>query len=136
MISAQQENPSSYMALTGSKSQSRHQIDHVVISRGIVSSVLYERLFRALNVDSDHYIVETKILTSLCVSKNGHQKTKRFEDERLKSQQTAELFSTRLAHLHIDSTHQQLDIRDLWDGISSSLRTAANETGTMRAVSK
>ncbi|CAD6992183.1 unnamed protein product [Ceratitis capitata] len=53
---------------------------------------------------------------------------RKFDVEKLQSQQTAERFSTRLEFLLSESTLQQLGIRELWDGISSTLRTAANET--------
>ncbi|XP_054085694.1 uncharacterized protein LOC128921619 [Zeugodacus cucurbitae] len=81
------------------------------------------------NIDSDHYLVAAKIRTRLCAAKNARQQTQgRFDVEKLQSQQTATKYSTRLALLLSESTHQHLGIRELWNGISNSLRTAAAET--------
>ncbi|XP_049315624.1 uncharacterized protein LOC125779109 [Bactrocera dorsalis] len=82
-------------------------------------------------------VVAAKIRTRLCAAKNARQQTQgRFDVEKLQSQQTAERFSTRLALLLSESTRQQLGIRELWDGISNSLRTAATETIGFRKVQK
>ncbi|XP_050337863.1 uncharacterized protein LOC126764111 [Bactrocera neohumeralis] len=114
-----------------------NQIDHVVIDGRHVSSVLDVRALRGPNIDSDHYLVAAKIRTRLCAAKNARQQTQgRFDVEMLQSQQTAERFSTRLALLLSESTHQQLALRELWDGISNSLRTAASETLGFRKVQK
>ncbi|XP_049306667.1 uncharacterized protein LOC125777006 [Bactrocera dorsalis] len=106
-------------------------------ARRHVSSVLDVRALRGPNIDSDHYIVAAKIRTRLCAAKNARQQTQgRFDVEKLQSQQTAERFSTRLALLLSESTRQQFGIRELWDGISNSLRTAATETIGFRKVQK
>ncbi|XP_054082831.1 craniofacial development protein 2 isoform X1 [Zeugodacus cucurbitae] len=107
----------------------RNQIDHVVIDGRHVSCVLDVRTLRGPNIDSDHYLVAAKIRTRLCAAKNARQQTQgRFDVEKLQSQQTATKYSTRLALLLSESTHQHLGIRELWNGISNSLRTAAVET--------
>ncbi|XP_054086336.1 craniofacial development protein 2 isoform X1 [Zeugodacus cucurbitae] len=107
----------------------RNQIDHVVIDGRHVSCVLDVRTLRGPNIDSDHYLVAAKILTRLCAAKNARQQTQgRLDVEKLQSQQTATKYSTRLALLLSESTHQHLGIRELWNGISNSLRTAAAET--------
>ncbi|XP_054085666.1 LINE-1 retrotransposable element ORF2 protein isoform X1 [Zeugodacus cucurbitae] len=107
----------------------RNQIDHVVIDGRHVSCVLDVRTLRGPNIDSDHYLVAAKIRTRLCAAKNARQQTQgRFDVEKLQSQQTATKYSTRLALLLSESTHQHLGIRELWNGISNSLRTAAAET--------
>ncbi|XP_049304006.1 uncharacterized protein LOC125776321 [Bactrocera dorsalis] len=114
-----------------------NQIDHVVIDGRHVSSVLDVRALRGPNIDSDHYLVAAKIRTRLCAAKNARQQTQgRFDVEKLQSQHSAERFSTRLALLLSESTRQQLGIRELWDGISNSLRTAATETIGFRKVQK
>ncbi|XP_054085589.1 craniofacial development protein 2-like [Zeugodacus cucurbitae] len=99
----------------------RNQIDHVVIDGRHVSSVFDVRTLRGPNIDSDHYLVAAKIRTRLCVEKRTRQQTQGwFDIEKLQSQPTAERFSTRLALLLSESTHQHLGIRELWDGISNS----------------
>ncbi|XP_049315675.1 uncharacterized protein LOC125779126 [Bactrocera dorsalis] len=86
-----------------------------------------------LNIDSNHYLVCIR----LCVAKNARQQTQgRLDVEKLQSQQIAERFSTRLALLLSESTRQQLGIKELWDRISNSLRTAATETIGFRKVQK
>ncbi|XP_050339414.1 uncharacterized protein LOC126765720 [Bactrocera neohumeralis] len=128
------KDSSSYLA---PDRKTTNQIDHVMIEGRHVSSILNVRALRGPNIDSDHYLVAAKIRTCLCAAKNARQQTQgRFDVEKLQSQQTAERFSTRLALLLSESTRQQLGIRELWDGISNSLRTAATETIGFRKVQK
>ncbi|XP_054089770.1 LINE-1 retrotransposable element ORF2 protein isoform X1 [Zeugodacus cucurbitae] len=115
----------------------RNQIDHVVIDGRHVCCVLDVRTLRGPNIDSDHYLVAAKIRTRLCAAKNAGQQTQgKFDVEKLQSQQTATKYSTRLALLLSESTHQHLGIRELWNGISNLLRTAAAETIGLRQRQK
>ncbi|XP_050339410.1 craniofacial development protein 2-like [Bactrocera neohumeralis] len=117
--------------------KTNNQIDHVVIDGRYVSDVLDVRALRGPNIDWDHYVVTAKIRICLSAAKNASQQTQgRFDVEKLQSQQTAERFSTRLTLLLSESTRQQLGIRELWDGISNSLRTAATETIGFRKVQR
>ncbi|XP_054082617.1 uncharacterized protein LOC128920129 [Zeugodacus cucurbitae] len=112
----------------------RNQIDH---DGRHVTCVLDVRTLREPNIDSDQYLVAAKIRTPLCVAKNVRQQTQgRFDVEKLQSEQTATKYSTRLALLLSESTHQHHGIRELWNGIANSLRTAAAETNGFRLRQK
>jgi len=105
----------------------RNQIDHVVIDGRHASSILDVRTLRGANIDSDHYLVAAKVRTRLCTSNHMRKPTQRRLDvQKLRSQQTAESFSTRLSELLRD-TPPATDINTQWQRIAHCLHTAAGE---------
>jgi hypothetical protein len=51
-----------------------NQVDHVVLEARHRSSLLEVRIYREANVDSDHYLLSSKILSRIANSKKDHGK--------------------------------------------------------------
>ena len=105
-----------------------NQIDHVVIDGRHASSVLDVRTFRGVTVDSDHYLVAAKIRMRISNAKNVRPGARKLDVAKLHSQRTAEAYSARLSELlsSTGSTHD--DPGRLWEHISHSMHSAAEQT--------
>jgi hypothetical protein len=70
---------------TSPDGNNHNQIDHILINRGLHSSILDVWLFRAADCDTDHYLVVIKVRDILAVSKqiNHRFQTERFNLKKL-----------------------------------------------------
>ena len=74
-----------------------NQMEHILIDRRHVSSVLDVRTFGGVNVDWDHYLVAAKFRLRVSASRTARCSALRKLDVReLRSQRTAEAFSSQL----------------------------------------
>lgn len=100
----------------------RNQIDHILISRKFLSSLLDVRTKRSMDVGSDHQVVVGTIRLKLSANRNTRKTVRRVNISRLKDPQVAEAFDQRL--------DQELESQQVptWEHIERSLRKAAEET--------
>ena len=107
--------------------RTRNQIDHIVIDGRHASSILDVRTLRGANMDSDHFLVAAKVRMRLCANKSVRNLAQRkFDVQKLQTQETAEMFSHRLNELLLQSPPAS-DVSEQWRHIADSLQTAAEE---------
>jgi len=77
--------------------QTFNQIDHLLIDARHVSSVIDERTFRGANIDSDHYLLISKIRSQISNARNTYDSyARKFISEKLKSPETSSEYREKL----------------------------------------
>ena len=82
---------------------------------------------RCANVDSDHFLVASKVGTRLCAYSNTCKSVqRRFDVQKLRSQKIAESCSSRLSELLHDAPPDP-EVNTQWQNIGNTLHSAAGE---------
>ena len=98
-----------------------NQIDHLLISGQWRSSVLDTRVQRGADVNSDHYLVKTRIKLRLSRHKKKGIVKPRLDVERLKDEKTRKAFSETLRRKLDDNREETDDIEQVWETTKKSL---------------
>jgi hypothetical protein len=77
--------------------QTFNQIDHLLIDARHISNVIDVRTFRGANIDSDHYLLISKIRSQISNARNMHDSyVRKFNSEKLKSPETSSEYREKL----------------------------------------
>ncbi|XP_055388217.1 uncharacterized protein LOC129616611 [Condylostylus longicornis] len=111
-----------------------NQIDHVLVSKRWMSSILDVRACRAANCDSDHYMIRIKIRQRISnVGKNRGQKRNKYDTDKLKDENTLTRYRNKIEEQlnNIQQTAQANNsINQEWENLSKTLVTCTMETRT------
>ncbi|XP_055388138.1 uncharacterized protein LOC129616507 [Condylostylus longicornis] len=117
---------------TVSGSSTVNQIDHVLVSKRWMSSILDVSACRAANCDSDHYMIRIKIRQRISnVGKNRGQKRNKYDTDKLKDENTLTRYRNKIEEQlnNIQQTAQANNsINQEWENLSKTLVTCTMET--------
>jgi hypothetical protein len=103
--------------LTSPDAKTHNQIDYILIDRRQHLCVLYVRLFRTANCDTDHYLVVAKVRERLAVSKQ------RFHMERFNLKKLNNLDDKEQYHVEVSNMFTPLEVLCAEVDINSALET-------------
>jgi endonuclease/exonuclease/phosphatase family metal-dependent hydrolase len=118
------------------------QIDHVLIDKRHLSSLLNVRTYRSANIDSDHYLVASQIRNRISTVQNrgGSDNERKFDVEALKNTEKCRAYQNELVNRIIGdnindningslSSRNNVDnIEPQWHQIESAIKMSAQNT--------
>ncbi|XP_058817290.1 uncharacterized protein LOC131680595 [Topomyia yanbarensis] len=104
-----------------------NQIYHVLVDGRHFSNVIDVRTFRGPNIDSDHYLVVSKIRTRLSTVANSRtQRSLRFNIQRFSAEGVTDEYRQKLDE-RIRGINVDDNLNNLWESIHGAVSTAARE---------
>jgi len=118
----------------------RNQIDHVIIGSKWRSSVMDTRAKRGADINSDHYLVISRLRLKLAVHRNNKAIKRRFETERLRDDGTKKHYIETLRGKMTRARNEREDnvnIDEIWEGQRMAfVETAEQVLGYRKGISK
>jgi hypothetical protein len=105
----------------------KNQIDHLLISGQWRSSVLDSRVQRGADVNSDHYLVRTRIRLRLSTHRNKNKVKPRLDVERLKDEETKKKYCEAVRSKLEENRRESEDIGELWEQQRNAYVKSAEE---------
>jgi hypothetical protein len=106
--------------------QTFNQIDHLLIYARHVSNVMDVRTFREANIDSDHYLLISKIRSRISNARKMYGSyARKFNSEKLKSPETSSAYREKLNEYlarHVDNDD---DINEMWTLLKNAITQTA-----------
>lgn len=103
-----------------------NQIDHVLIDIRHATDVMDVRSFRGANMDSDHYLVGTRLRARICnIRKEKSGETKRYNLQALKRDDVREKYTQFVSNQLGPNMEQSPSIEDHWNQCKDVLHRAA-----------
>ena len=108
--------------------QTHNQTDHLLIDARHVSNVMDVRTFRGANIDSDHYLLISKIRSRISnARKTCGSCARKFNIEKLKTPETSSAYKKQLnEHLAKHATNDNDNINDMWMLLKNTIRQTAD----------
>ncbi|XP_072380659.1 uncharacterized protein [Diabrotica undecimpunctata] len=105
--------------------QTKNQIDHVLIDNRHFSDVLDVKAFRGTNIDSDHYLLRTKLSALISNAKKG-QSTKytKYNTDVLKSEDARDNYK-KILNEELTRIDENISIEEHWTKCKEAIHTAA-----------
>jgi len=117
---------------TSPDGKTHNQIDHILIDRRWLSSVLDVRSFCGADCDTDHYMVIEKVRERLGV---GKQAAQRFDRQRFNLRKRNEPEVGKQYHIEIrnrfaalENLNDDKDVNGTWENIKENIQTSAKES--------
>jgi sorting nexin-29 len=107
-----------------------NQIDHLLIDARHKSDLMDVRTYRGANIDSDHYLVLSRIRSRISnAKKHRGSRSRKINTEPLKSPETAEQFESAMNQKleDIDEELEERDVNGYWESIKSVINSTAEE---------
>lgn len=105
----------------------KNQIDHLLINGLWRSSVLDTRVQRGADINSDHYLVRTRIKLRLSTHRNNNKVKPRIDVERLRNDETRKKYC-RAVTSKLDTTRNESEnIEEIWEQQRNAYIKAAEE---------
>lgn len=105
-----------------------NQIDHVLISRRHRSNLISTRSYRGANVDTDHYLVVSRIRARISNARKLPTKVpKRVATLKLKDPETSMAYQIKLGEL-LTNEGPGVSVQEQWNKCSTAVRRAAEDT--------
>jgi hypothetical protein len=109
-----------------------NQIDHILIDRRRLSSVLDVRSFKAADCDTDHYLLVAKIREGIAVNKQGSHKfhMDRFNLKKLNEVEDKEKYSGEVSNRFaaLEDSDAVVEINIIWETIRENIKISAKES--------
>lgn len=107
-----------------------NQIDHVLIDARHISNLMDVRSYRGANVDSDHYLLATKIRARIAnTKKDAYKRKEKINIELLTSNKHAQLYEREVTdHLKTGNLITEHNVEKLWTQFKTALSTAAENS--------
>lgn len=114
---------------TSPNGKTSNQIDHVLIDARHVGNVMDTRSYRGANIDSDHYLVGTKIRSRISnAKKESGTRQQRYDTNRLKDNKIAESYIETIASKLVeDQIHDEDNPEDQWKRCKAIVETTAEK---------
>jgi len=107
--------------------QTFNQIDHLLIDARHVSNIMDVRTFRGANIDSDHYLLISKIRSRISNARKTYGSyARKFNSEKLKSSETSSAYREKLDEYlarHVDKNND--DINETWTLLKNAITQSA-----------
>jgi hypothetical protein len=107
-------------------------MDHILIDRRRNSSVLGVRSFRAVDCDTDHYLVVAKIRERIAVNKQGSHKfhMERFTLKKLNEVEGKEKYRVEVSNRFaaLENLVTAVEINTIWETIRENIKISAKES--------
>ncbi|XP_018022732.1 craniofacial development protein 2-like [Hyalella azteca] len=115
----------------------KNQIDHLLINGRWRSSVLDTRAQRGADINSDHYLVRTRITLSRSTHRNNNQVKPRLDVDRLRNDEMKKKYCMAVIN-KLDTTRNESDnIEEIWEQQKNAYTKAAEEVlGYKKRVNK
>ena len=114
------------MTWRSSDGQTHNEIDHLVTDARHVSNVMDVRTFRGANIDSDHYLLITKIRCQIYNARKMYGSyARKFNSEKLKNPETSSAYREKLNEYlakHADND----DINEAWMILKNAITQTAD----------
>ncbi|XP_072397938.1 uncharacterized protein [Diabrotica undecimpunctata] len=105
--------------------QTKNQIDHILIDSRHFSDVLNVRVCRGANIDSDHYLVRTKLRARISNTKKGQStKSTKYNTDVLKSEEARDNYR-KILNVELTRIDENLSIEEHWTKCKEAIHTAA-----------
>ena len=118
------------MGIRKRESEAKNQIDHFLISRQLRSAVLDARAQRGADINSDHYLVRTKIQLRLSKCVNTKKFKPRFNTDRLKDRDARRMYCEavrRKRRRAENRAEEREEIENLWEAQTKAYVESAEE---------
>jgi hypothetical protein len=109
-----------------------NRIDHILIDRPRHSSVLDVQSFRAVDCDTDHYLLVAKVVGRLAVNE---QKSQRFHMERFNHKKFSEVEGKEKYHIEVsnrfaalEDLDAEVEINSAWEMVRENITISAKES--------
>jgi hypothetical protein len=103
-----------------------NQIDHLIIDARHVSNLLDVRSFRGANIDSNHYLVISKIRGRICnLRETSRYQAKKFNVGKLKERDVKMLYAQRIEECLTDFNDSE-SINEDWKELRDIITTTAD----------
>ena len=107
--------------------KSKNQIDHLLISGQWRSSVLDSRAQRGADVNSDHYLMKTRIKLRLSTHRNNNKVKPRLDLGRLQDEETKKRYCEAVRKKLGETRNESEDIEEVWEQQKNAYVKAAEE---------
>ena len=105
--------------------QTFNQVDHLLIDVRHVSNVMDVRAFRGANIDSDHYLLISKIRSRISNARKMYGLyARKFDSEKLKSPETSSAYREKLNE-HLTRCVDNADIKRVWMLLKNAIMQTA-----------
>jgi len=108
--------------------QTFNQIDHLLIDARHVSNVMDVRTFREATIDSDNYLLKSKIRSRISNARKTYGSyARKFDSEKLKSSETSSAYREKLNEYlarHVDDND---DINEAWTLLKNAITQTASK---------
>lgn len=105
-----------------------NQIDHVLIERRGISSILQVRTYRKPNIDSDHFLVGIRYRCRILNRKTkAHNRCKKFNVEELRNPNKLEGYQSKLLEELNRVTNEEQTVENNWRNIQNAIKRSAEE---------
>jgi hypothetical protein len=106
--------------------QTHNQIDHLLIDARYVSNVMDVRTFREANIDSDHYLLISKIRSWISDARKMYDSyARKFNSEKLKSPETSYAYREKL-NGYLAKHADDDDIDEAWMLLTNAVTQTAD----------
>jgi len=116
------------MAWRSPDGQTYNQIDHLLIDARHVSNVMDVRTFRGANIDSDHYLLISKIRSQISNARKTYGTcARKFNIEKLKTPEISSVYKKQLnEYLEKHPTNDNDNINDMWKLLKNTIKQTAD----------
>jgi hypothetical protein len=116
---------------TSPEGKTHNQIDHILVDRRRHSNILHDRSHRAVDCDTEHYLVVAKVRERLAVNKQRSHRLRmdRFNLKKLNEVEGKEEYRVEVSNRFsaLEDLDQEMKINSAWETIRDNIKISAKE---------